>query len=377
MNTGKLILSFSEPVAKDGIDFTLLTLQSSSTGGTTYTLTEAGVALYVDTATKSEIELAIATSDLEEIQKLTDLAVSKESTFISVQAGFTTDTAGVDVVSLSASSALQVQVYAELAAPELTSFDTDMDKGELTLTFSAAVLASSLSVPELSLQSAASVVSGTKRYVLTTSTSASANGFQLTVSLSREDLDGLKAISGLADSVATTFISITADALKGLNGAAVRSIIKSQAKQTSNFQQDQTKPAVSSFAFTLDSGRLAIKLSEVVDASTIDPTGLTLQSGATATGATVVLGGGAVSPNSGLVVEVDVTMLTADLNALKSTEGLGTSTADTFLVVPSTFVTDLVGLACEPIADGSGLQAAEFSNDQTRPELNSFSLDLQ
>ncbi len=76
---------------------------------------------------------------------------------------------------------------------------------------------------------------------------------------------------------------------------------------------------------------------------------------------------------------VTITMSHADYNALQIRPGLATSTANTYLTMDSGTVTDRTSQRnmAQPISSGSALRIHDFTEDQIRPELVAFSLNLE
>ena len=65
-----------------------------------------------------------------------------------------------------------------------------------------------------------------------------------------------------------------------------------------------------------------------------------------------------------------------DLNGIKSTEGLATSSSNTYLRANSSALTDISGIELVAVLDGAAERVSSFTADTTRPSVNSFVLDL-
>ena len=62
------------------------------------------------------------------------------------------------------------------------------------------------------------------------------------------------------------------------------------------------------------------------------------------------------------------------MNNIKLKTGLGTSTADTFVQVPTAFISDMAGNAITIIRDGRAQQVLTHTVDTTRPSITSFQI---
>lgn len=73
---------------------------------------------------------------------------------------------------------------------------------------------------------------------------------------------------------------------------------------------------------------------------------------------------------------ITIQIALARLNIIKANQRLATSVFNTFLTVDSKAIFDVNGQPVTVIADGEALPVQEFREDQTRPFLLFFSLDL-
>ena len=151
LDTGLLLLNFSETVDTLTFNVTQYTLQSSSNisfAAQYYSLTEQSLL----TGDEVEIIQELLYFDLNSIKSLGELATSSNNTFLSVTEFAIRDMNGNRLVVVEADDALPVSTYVkDITRPLLVSFDLDMNLGILTLNFSETVNVSTLDVTEILL----------------------------------------------------------------------------------------------------------------------------------------------------------------------------------------------------------------------------------
>ena len=133
----------------------------------------------------------------------------------------------------TASSSLttgEIDIDAAVAADmiffvDLTSWNLDMNAGMLTMNFNVTVDKSTLAATGITIQDAATASSG-KSYTLTGGTTNSSNGTTIVVNLTATDINGIKAINGMAKSQSNSYICITSATIKDTNTPLVARVGK-------------------------------------------------------------------------------------------------------------------------------------------------------
>ena len=130
---------------------------------------------------------------------------------------------------------------------------------------------------------------------------------ELTITLSLSDRNNIKDIDGLATMKNNTYLRYDAAAVE--DTSMIPSDSLTIAIPAFNYIRDMQPPTFDSFVLDLDgSPTLLLTFSETVDADTLDPTGITLQSGPDSSANTIItLEGGEVSASSGKVVTLELT----------------------------------------------------------------------
>lgn len=393
-----LSLTFDETVSGRTLDPSQLTLISgreamtSGSGSglslmdemqtyfTNYTLTGGeNIPLSVD-STRLSIQLTF--EDRNEIKRLTDLAISAETTFVFITSNFVADTGGNPVVAINSSSAIPVSNFtADSAPPRLIRYDLDMDGPLLTLYFSETVDVESLNLTQLTLQASSELIGGeTEFYALNSvptlerSFSDSSNDSTIVVRIGEADANEIKFRTTLAVSANTTFLSLTVDAIDDMNGNRVVEIDDSNATRVQSFSRDATPPVLRSFTLNLTSERLTLSFDETVNFDSIQASLITIQSSlandSTAYALKSVQPIGENSPN----VAFNLSATPRDLNGIKLLSDLATDSSNTFVTLAIGAVSDL-SIAPNPI-DPVTREVDWFFADLVRPEILSFSADI-
>jgi hypothetical protein len=139
--------------------------------------------------------------------------------------------------------------------------------------------------------------------------------------------------------------------------------------------KDTTLCSLTSFAVDLDEFTLTLNFDETVDASTFEPTAITLQAAQRSTSTYTLTGGDSLSED-GLQIVLNITV--DDMNKIKENEGLLIGDSTSWITMTEAMIKDMSANLLVPIQNGDSisLKASEFSNDSKRPRLTSFDIDM-
>ena len=213
--------------------------------------------------------------------KLNDmLATNRDNSYISFSGRTLTDMAGNYEVPRPFEDPLQVTlgrgVISDTNQATLYRFSLDMNSGELTLTFTDVIVPSTLRVASVVLQDD-STSSEPHVYRLTgVSGTDSPPGYEVLITLGREDLNQLKYKTGLATSINDTYITVAADVVQDLQSSDIIPITNGNGIKAQSYVRDMTSPLLESFSLDLDSGSITLNFSETLNASTLNVTGIVL-----------------------------------------------------------------------------------------------------
>ena len=382
MNQGILILSYDEVVLGSSLNVEEVFIQARigataneqrlrlnrTLGSADQTGTTDGV--------DSEISIRLGANDLNELKRLTQIAISINSTYLSFSQFSIVDTSGNRVVSRPYNNPLQIsELVFDITRPRLLSFDIDMNSGYLNLTFDETVNVSSLVLTGITLQGTKSFTQSTTHSIrLSGGTTLSLLDFtQIQFIITTKDLNQIKFLQLLATSINDTYIAITNHTIRDMNNNYVWAVSTSSTIPVTDFKPDTTSPNLDKFALDMNLGIMTIWFSETVNASSLYISSLTLQDLTTASSNyTLTDSTSSQTDSTTLIVYLSLT----DLNAIKSNRYIVTSRTDTFLSFPHTLVLDMIGNWVNLRLNGFAIQAANFTSDSIRPLLEDFSLDM-
>ena len=372
MNVGELVLTFSERVNPTSLTANVMSIVDALTSTQAHKLSGGTTA----SLEGQEIVVQLSDDDLNAIKANDKLATANSNTFLLMNAGVIRDVEGVDSLAIGNGSAIQATSYTfDTERPTLESFELKMVGGTppliLELTFSETVNASTLGVTKFTLQS--SVVATQINFVtLTGGTPSSANAVTVQISVSAADLASIRSKSPLGTALSNSFLSIASGAVKDMAAQNVQAIAGNDAKQASNITADLIQPKVNEFSLDMDEGKLQLTFNEAMDSITLSSAKMTIHSSSNETSKPLLtLRGGSATVNSSVVAEVTLTR--SDLDNLKEETGLATSTNNTYITVESGVMKDLAGNDAE---ERTALKATSVTEDENRPSLVSFDLDL-
>ena len=368
MNTGELVMTWSETVQSARLVATYITLQSVS--NTSYA--HESVTLRGGVVSQSHapvVTIALTRNDLDQIRVRTQLATSVHSTYLSVLDSAAHDMRDLGSEAISSAAALRASTFVtDSTKPLLTSFHADLNNGSLLLTFSEAVDASTFTVSRISFLEASSRSNHT--YQLTTSSlRATTDGSLIVVDLSRDDLNAIKLRTQLATSSSNTFMSFDESLVSDMAGNSVQA---ESARQTTMFTPDATSPLPLSFSLDLNTGVLLVEMDETISASTVNVSAFTLLASAgSATDSSVYR---LTDSNVSLTDSTTVTIALSrtDLDSVKLRTSLATSDVSTHLRVDPLAFTDMNGNNNNLLQ----LQSPQFVADTSSPSLSEFRVDM-
>ena len=384
MNTGQLILTFTETVNTSLLDVTEILLLNMEVNETQlYNLT-------TNSSTDSEdwpiIVVNIGLVDLNEIKRMNSLAISNETTYLTLSVYTIRD--AFNNMNLP-TIGMGVNVFTEdTTPPELESFDLNLSTDIITLRFSETVNAASFDPPSLTLleqrieedYNITTVVnytlSGGDNLPLTTDSTS------LMLELNLEDRNTLRSIVELAVSNETTYISITPYLVQDMNANNITEVNSSFALKVLSFIPDMVEPILERFDLDMDGPTLTLYFSETVNASTLDVSGITLQSSSSFENASqyysltshpYLEGSRTVSDNEPRIV-IDLGLV--DSNRIKFLRDLAQDEESTFLTLTNFTIEDMYGNQVVAISDENATRVYNYLRDSTGPMLQAFSLNL-
>ena len=375
LDEGLLNLTFNDFPNVSTLQFDQIELQNAMISASSILpLSPAEIIVSTDGFT---ITIVLNTTDLNAIKLQRNLAVSESTTFLSLTRNSVVDFAGNPVIEISRTSARPVDNFtADTTGPELIRYSFNVNNGVLVFTFTEVVDASTFNTSAIVLQDSRDVASASGVYRLTSGVPSIADGTEITLMLSQQDIVGIQEQVTIGSSTGTTFISVEETLVMDTNSNPAMPILESDALQIfeQDFTPDTTNPSLSQYTFDLDSGQLLLTFTKVIVVDQIDYTRITLQSSSLAIGDMYTLTGGQALTNNSIMVDIELSSF--DLNIVKATTNLAINVPTTFLSFPSTVFRDTRGLSIVPIFNFSALPVNTFIPDTTDPTLVFSELDM-
>ncbi len=202
-------------------------------------------------------------------------------------------------------------------------------------------------------------------------------GVTVEIAITKFDLDNIKALTLLANTVNDTYLYLSVETVLDMNRNAIIPINSTEAQQAASLDRDITPPAVVQYCLDLDgSPYLELTFTETVNVTSLDPTFISLQNGPLMPTASYTLTGGNVTSEDEIVVRIDITL--QDSNEIKRIRPLATSAADTYIRFLRGMVYDNARNAIEEISSNGAIpvNATCYTSDTTPPELITFDINL-
>ena len=372
MNIGLLSLTFDETVDASTVNTTALTLVNKPLGSTSsHALSASSISSTLDSHV---INITLSQADLNDIKTASNLATATSDTYITATENVVSDMSQNLLMPIIATSALQVTNYTpDITSPQLVAFSLSMSSGELVLTFSETVTASSLDPMQLTIKNNPGDVG--RAIPLTGGVVSQEDKPTLTLTLTSDDLNLLKLHRDIATSTSNTFLALTSTAVQDQADNFVTAVPVNNARQASQLAPDTIPPRLVSFDLNLDTRRVALTFDETIDSATFVITGVTFQNRASdATDSVTVSALSTTTSSPSTVLDFDLHI--TDFNALAAVFPLATMEENTFISIIAEIVRDMNNNPSIAIPPSNALQITNHTEDQTRPSLQTFDFDL-
>ena len=395
LNDNYLSLYFDEAVNPTTLNISAILLQNSARlNESTFTHTLSLLSLVYTREYDGNLFITLHESDQLVLKNIfTPYAKEPNNTFISLSKNAIRNYNNLQVLPVSSSNALQVNIliedltcYATQAAvyvadttpPILEAFEIDINTGLLALYFNETVNHTSLSLPAITLLDAA--LNPTQQYKLRFQGNvlSSMNSENLTVLINSEDLIFIKANPRLFTSPGSSQLSFSRTFIQDMSDNFIDAVTAAGAIQARMFQGDDVGPVLLNFSFDLNSGMINLTFDEPIELLHFSADAITLQNRAIDPSQNHTLQGMEGTPTVTFSNTVlSFSLLIDDINSLKSISDLATSIADTFLSHTNNLIRDLSNNIPSTILSPFALFVSSFFADITPPSLIVFQqLDL-
>jgi hypothetical protein len=268
LNDGLLTMTFDETVDAASIRVEGLTFVDPTGGsgeGDAHKLT-GGTHSVTDSTI---ITVIVSKSDLNVLKASNNLAASKETTVLAIDAIFLADTYGIPVAEETA--AVASDYTHDITGADLNDFDFNATTGIITLNFTETMDWSTIEPTGFTLQSDAQNPS-TAHTLANVIVSPEAPSTVLQLILSRGDLDSVLIDDSLCVSVGSCYLKATNLAV---NDTAGNKVVPSISR-VRDFEVDKKAPEFDKVSLDLNTGEITLFFSEPVQSSTLDTSKITL-----------------------------------------------------------------------------------------------------
>ena len=294
LDTGLLVLSFSELVRADSFDPTGITLLETrpfdpeiiGPGAQSFTITDATANLFkLSNRSGVDLEFTLAKPDLDSVKALRRLATDRNTTALSMAGKTITDMSYNPVDDISHESAMLPSSYApDTTPPTLDAFSLDMNAGMLVLHFSEAIeersvdlAAGGVVLSQFSSMRAGGVVPLSGGDV---SRGEGALSTDVSIALTIVDLNALK-LARIGTETNRTWLTVEAGAFRDMAGLPLLRIIESGivgggALRASSVTLDTTAPRLTRFVVDRSARSLHLTFDETVDVDALLPEAVVL-----------------------------------------------------------------------------------------------------
>ena len=392
LNLGQMTLSFSEVIDRTSIDVSKIVVKNddSKTAATaSFTLSEdttGGKAIENDDRTIHVIQLT--DNDRNAIKANHDLCTKRSDCYLEMRQGGFIDFADNQITATDTTEYLKVVSFSDdTTDPNLVSFDLNMNKPSITMTFDETVDISSLKRSGITLLDSASA--STKNAVNLESCgdgsvcTISTDGTVVKIDITDDDTNRIKLLqyaSGFSDSfVAITTATITDTQRVTPNKVTAIAADKAmQVKQSvGSYTKDATVPKFTAFTFDLEKSIATLTFSEPIKPGVVDFSSIVLQGSATSRQESVRLNKGTIQETSSASMTITIQLSAGDTVAVKSNKNMFTTQDDSFISLDQGAVVDLADLPVKAVAADKAIKAgAPYGGDNIRGKLQKYTLDL-
>ncbi|EDQ86748.1 uncharacterized protein MONBRDRAFT_33612 [Monosiga brevicollis MX1] len=382
MNLGVLQLSFDEPVALDSLNMSCIEFTTPS-GADFYRLTT----LHGLRDTQTLANVPLSATDLHSLQAR-QLAAPTAPTRMRTSCALVQDvsfpTANEAGLITNASSLSVELLVPDTRAPQLVSFELDLDEdpGLITFTFNEPVNASSLDATTMLLQPSADNTSSSHAVAACTlepeyeRDAAVDFVFGQTVfacRLSAADQTAIKSNPHLATSLSTTYLSHAGGLVLDMSGNAAGALSNATAQRARLYVGDSTPARLTSFTLDLSLRELRLTFNDVVDPSSFVAAQITLAASATVVASNSYILTSSEAPGS-TGYRVVIPLNANDFFELVSHPSLALSSATTYLQMTAFAFDDVTGVDVAAIT--TPLAATGFVADVIAPTLTNATVDF-
>lgn len=359
------------------------------------------------TQSLNTLTIVFSPSDANSLKLNPYIAKNISNTFISLEYQTATDMAGNYLESIPFTNAREIDSFiTDTSRPELLAFTLDLNRQDrsnhLTLKFSEPMSVSTLNITDITVQSRFAQRDGVY-YRLTGGILLTSDSDTIIIELLAEDVLNMKLIPGLIRRKQSTYLIYSENMAMDLFGNKVLPEVDGYAFGCTTFIADKIAPRIIHAKIDMTDESITFSMDEPVVLATIDVTKLSVQSkpgeifAAAQEDTTTVHSEGdhqeqevdkvpfirytlsnqsAVLVTSTLSATFTIQLAPQDIDSLKSLYPMTKDIHTTWFQINQKFLFDFVGNSIENVYPRDPYRADEFVEDEIRPEVVKYSLDM-
>ena len=382
MNSTTLILTFNETVNASSLMVDQISIQNGETSSTDYHssprfLTPGVGQTYTSSDNDHVIVVHLGPLDRNEIKRRRNLAISRETTFLTLSKYAICDMNGNKLTPILDGSAQPAADFIQDSTPPVISnFTLDMNEGSFILTFDETVMATSLTIPYISFQDGESFMNIS--FTLTGGNSSQSDSTLLEVDFSISDLNEIKRLTLCRESD-SCFLLHRYATVEDMNMNYLQARPDGFGLPVAEYIPDTTDPELVRFDTNLTSETITLTFSETVNISSLNLTAFALQDFFEGTYSYTLTDGEALGEDSTVIT---FRFSLDDLNAVKRNTDIFTHRTNSWLTITEYAIHDMALVPNYVMAITNttileeGIVTTIFVPDMVRPQLWSFDLNL-
>jgi len=377
MDAHTATIYFDETVQRLTLNTTALTFHGSSDGKSSYRLTGGELTL---SSNVPFVSIHLTDDDINAIKTL-EICKTKASSFISVESPFIGDMFVPNANQVTpvavAMPLVKGEYVADATEPKLVAFSIDLDLQQLTISFNEPVDTTTFDFAGFALLSSAS---SSPKHTQTLHNGSviehpSTASQIVTLQLAEADVVVLKKEAAFGTTAGNTFLAASAGAVKDTKNLPLKKALGIHAVKASKLITDKSLAKLLSYDLNMHDRQLVMTFNEIMDASTIRSSSLTLQNSKGQNPAeSYSLSNSKSKTPFGYKVFVDLT--DEDMLAMEKLGDLATEKSNTYLTMGGAFISDVFDRNAVGITDVNAQQVKVFTHDTVPPFMKSTTLDV-
>jgi hypothetical protein len=256
LNLKTITLTFDDVVRASSLVGQGITLQSSPLADLTNTASFVTLTGGVTTSPNGFVVLVyIVEADFHEIKKRTGLAVSRESTYLSLDSLVMLDVQAQPVNAIIPPNAIQVQRFTQDAKrPSVVAVDIDMNLHLVSIFFDEVMAPASVNPADLELEG----TTLNKVSLLTSTVLETLPSLSVTIQLSFQDQTSIKADDTLCTVETNCNLNIASPNITDITGNTLKDAFVATLQAPRTFTADGTAPALDIFDINMSNDTLTL-----------------------------------------------------------------------------------------------------------------------